>query len=120
MVFRYPLLFRTLVLWGRGIDPSWNLIVLGPKKLPELARSLGRGLAELRRTAEDLQRSILTEEAPLPRPRKDAPNSTPSAPPIPSPVLCTTQACPPANDPAKVGSGEGSPGSSTLGDADHH
>jgi hypothetical protein len=24
------LLFRTLVLWGRGFDPSWNLLVLGP------------------------------------------------------------------------------------------
>jgi Fe-S oxidoreductase len=24
------LLFRTLVLWGRGFDPSWNLFVLGP------------------------------------------------------------------------------------------
>jgi Fe-S oxidoreductase len=24
------LLLRTLVLWGRGFDPSWNLLVLGP------------------------------------------------------------------------------------------
>ncbi len=24
------LLFRTLVLWGRGFDPSWNLLILGP------------------------------------------------------------------------------------------
>jgi Fe-S oxidoreductase len=24
------LLFRTLVLWGRGFDPTWNLFVLGP------------------------------------------------------------------------------------------
>src|SRR3954454_20838134 len=24
------LLFRTLVLWGRGFDPTWNLLVLGP------------------------------------------------------------------------------------------
>lgn len=24
------LLFRTLILWGRGFDPTWNLLVLGP------------------------------------------------------------------------------------------
>jgi Fe-S oxidoreductase len=24
------LLFRTLVLWGRGFDPAWNLLILGP------------------------------------------------------------------------------------------
>ena len=38
------------------------LIVLGPKKLPEVARSLGRGLAQFRRASEDLRRSILVEE----------------------------------------------------------
>jgi len=31
------------------------LIVLGPKKLPELARALGKGMAELRRATEDLK-----------------------------------------------------------------
>jgi Tat protein translocase TatB subunit len=34
------------------------LIVLGPKKLPELARSLGKGLAELKKSAEDLKGSL--------------------------------------------------------------
>ena len=43
------------------------LIVLGPKKLPEVARSLGRGLAQFRRASEDLRRSILVEDAPLER-----------------------------------------------------
>jgi Tat protein translocase TatB subunit len=38
------------------------LIVLGPKKLPEVARSLGRGLAQFRRASEDLRRSILVED----------------------------------------------------------
>jgi Tat protein translocase TatB subunit len=33
-------------------------LVLGPKKLPELARSLGKGLRELRRASEDLRSSI--------------------------------------------------------------
>jgi len=37
------------------------LIVIGPKKLPGLARSLGRGLAEFRRATDDLQRTIHQE-----------------------------------------------------------
>lgn len=31
------------------------LIVLGPKKLPELARALGKGLAEFRRATDELK-----------------------------------------------------------------
>jgi TatA/E family protein of Tat protein translocase len=31
------------------------LIVLGPKKLPELARTLGKGLAEFRRATDELK-----------------------------------------------------------------
>ena len=38
------------------------LIVLGPKKLPEIARTLGRSLAEVRRASDDLRRSILLED----------------------------------------------------------
>ena len=37
------------------------LIVFGPQKLPELARALGKGLAELKRAADDVQRDIQTE-----------------------------------------------------------
>lgn len=44
------------------------LIVLGPQKLPEIARKLGRGLAEFRRTSEDLRRSILLGDEPGKRP----------------------------------------------------
>ncbi len=34
------------------------LLVFGPAKLPELARSLGRGLAEFRRASSDLRQSL--------------------------------------------------------------
>jgi len=34
------------------------LIVFGPKKLPELAKSLGRGMAEFKKATDDLKTSI--------------------------------------------------------------
>jgi TatA/E family protein of Tat protein translocase len=42
-----------------------GLLVLGPKRLPDLARSLGRGLAEFRRASSDMRREFLdvAEEA---------------------------------------------------------
>lgn len=37
------------------------LIVIGPQKLPDLARSLGKGLAEFKKATDDLKQSIDTE-----------------------------------------------------------
>jgi Tat protein translocase TatB subunit len=34
------------------------LIVIGPKKLPDIARSLGRGMAEFRRATDELKTSF--------------------------------------------------------------
>jgi Tat protein translocase TatB subunit len=34
------------------------LIVIGPQKLPELAKTLGRAMGEFKRSAQDLKRSI--------------------------------------------------------------
>lgn len=34
------------------------LLVVGPKKLPDLAKSLGRGLNEFRRASEDMATSV--------------------------------------------------------------
>lgn len=34
------------------------LLVLGPKRLPEVARSLGRGMAEFRRASSELRHSL--------------------------------------------------------------
>jgi len=36
-----------------------GLLVIGPKKLPELARSLGKGLAEFRRASTEMRREFL-------------------------------------------------------------
>jgi sec-independent protein translocase protein TatA len=37
------------------------LIVIGPKKLPEIARSLGKGLAEFKRASDDFRQNINDE-----------------------------------------------------------
>ena len=37
------------------------LLVFGPKRLPELGRSLGRGITEFRRASTDLKNSIERE-----------------------------------------------------------
>lgn len=37
------------------------LLIFGPRRLAELGRSLGRGLAEFRRAASDLRETIDTE-----------------------------------------------------------
>jgi sec-independent protein translocase protein TatA len=37
------------------------LLVIGPHKLPELAKSLGKGLAEFKKASEDFQRNIQDE-----------------------------------------------------------
>ncbi len=37
------------------------LLVFGPKKLPDLGKSLGRGLAEFKRASDDLKKTIEDE-----------------------------------------------------------
>jgi Tat protein translocase TatB subunit len=51
------------------------LIVLGPKRLPELARSLGKGIAEFRRASMDLRREFMdaSEEARIAPPQLASP-----------------------------------------------
>jgi Tat protein translocase TatB subunit len=61
-----------------------GLVVLGPKRLPELARTLGKSLAEFRRASNDLRREFMsaTEDADLSAPLL-APRTTPPAEPAP-------------------------------------
>ncbi len=63
------------------------LLVFGPRKLPDLGRSLGRTLAEFRKASNEL-RSTLEEEIRLEEPRQ------PAATPVPPPA--TAAASPPA------------------------
>jgi Tat protein translocase TatB subunit len=45
------------------------LLILGPKRLPEVARSLGRGMAEFRRTSSEIRDTL---SAPLEEVRREA------------------------------------------------
>lgn len=69
------------------------LLVFGPTKLPELARSLGRGLAEFRRASSDLRQSFAdaTEEPHIEKPpgeprASELEEGTGGSPPASSPV----------------------------------
>jgi Tat protein translocase TatB subunit len=69
------------------------LVVLGPKRLPEVARSIGKALAELRRQTsdivDDLQLNTMLGDDPPRRPAtpaaKPAAPATPDEPPTPRP-----------------------------------
>ena len=39
------------------------LVVIGPHKLPELARTLGKGFAEFKKATDDLQQNFKAESA---------------------------------------------------------
>jgi Tat protein translocase TatB subunit len=54
-----------------------GLLVLGPKRLPDLARSLGKGLAEFRRASTDLRREFIdvADEARIDRPAPAKPEA---------------------------------------------
>ena len=92
------------------------LLVFGPAKLPELARSLGRGLAEFRRASTEIRSSIMSatdpnaappptqgpademtqmplpSEAPAPAPPADAASTPPPAPEAATPSEPTSDA----------------------------
>jgi TatA/E family protein of Tat protein translocase len=69
------------------------LIVLGPKKLPELARALGKGLAEFRRATDELKDEFRQME-------RDTDDTTPSATPKDEPSLEKPPETKPENPPA--------------------
>ena len=66
-----------LSFWEIAIILAIALILLGPKKLPELARSLGKGLREFRRATEDF-RSTVDEEMRVADPARPVPPPAPA------------------------------------------
>jgi TatA/E family protein of Tat protein translocase len=67
------------------------LIFFGPKRLPDLAKSLGKGIAEFKKASEEVRKGI--EEAVKEEAAAESPKS-PETPPSPA------DAAPPATSPA--------------------
>ena len=70
------------------------LLVFGPKRLPDLARTLGRGLSEFRRASNDLRQNLRdaerlvenddsAEDAAKPPAQSGEPSAAPAATPDP-------------------------------------
>jgi len=78
------------------------LIVLGPKRLPEIARSLGKGMAEFRKASSEFQRTL---SASLEEPPPAAPPRRPAAEPeqVAEAVATVKPAPPLEKDPSKDG-----------------
>jgi sec-independent protein translocase protein TatA len=67
------------------------LIVFGPRKLPELGKSLGKSLAEFKRASNEL-RSSLEEEIRVEEDRERRPAPAPPPPAAPAPVAVDADA----------------------------
>lgn len=65
------------------------LIVFGPRKLPELGKSLGKSLAEFKRASNEL-RSSLEEEIRVEEERERTPSPAPAPAPTPAPAVATS------------------------------
>ncbi len=73
------------------------LLIFGPKRLPQIGRTLGKGMAEFRKASTELQRAINTElEEPSNTPATRRPALLPSEPPAPA---ATAAPADPATDP---------------------
>src|SRR5437660_12934180 len=83
------------------------LIIFGPRKLPELGRSLGKSLAEFKRASNELK-TTLEEEIRLDEQRAqlDASKAAAQQPPAPIAVPTTPVAVPPASSPVQTRTAE--------------
>lgn len=56
------------------------LIVVGPQKLPELSRQIGKGLREFKRVQDEVKDMVTFDLFSEPEPQRPTPSSTPSPP----------------------------------------
>jgi TatA/E family protein of Tat protein translocase len=77
------------------------LLLFGPRRLPEIGRTIGKGLSEFRRATNDLKRSIETEIELEEAPRRPAPvpPTAASLRGVPSPVPPESEPPAPASEP---------------------
>lgn len=86
------------------------LLVFGPRKLPEIGRTLGRALGEFRRATSDLKRTLDVEMSVDETVTKPPPRPTPDPVPVDRPALA------PLPTPGKDESSSGSEETSAKGD----
>lgn len=63
------------------------LIVLGPERMPKLARDLGRAMAEFRKTSDELKNEFLNADKYVDAATKPAPPAISAPPGAPEPAL---------------------------------
>ncbi|HUK55032.1 MAG TPA: Sec-independent protein translocase protein TatB [Nitrospiria bacterium] len=74
------------------------LLVVGPQRLPELARALGRGLAELKRATQDLKDEIDAEVRKIDEPAEAKSHGTGPADGAPRPTPEAGAPAPPTGE----------------------
>ena len=96
------------------------LLVFGPRKLPEIGRTIGRAMGELRRATADLKGSLdadlALEEDAESRHRKAA-SSAPSTSPAPAPAVASASETVRDSSSGSPESGSGDDESPPAGDA---
>ncbi|HUB08286.1 MAG TPA: twin-arginine translocase TatA/TatE family subunit [Myxococcales bacterium] len=70
------------------------LVLLGPDKLPEVARSIGKGMKEIRRATEDIRNTVEEELY-----RAEAAKPKPPVSPLPALTASIAAAAEPKNPP---------------------
>jgi sec-independent protein translocase protein TatA len=75
------------------------LLLFGGKRLPSIARSLGKASQDLRRASQDFKDQLMRADAEEPRPAPDSGkgNQPPVASPLPPPAPEGNRSMPPAN-----------------------
>ena len=72
-------MFGSLGVWEIALILVVALLLFGPRKLPEIGRTLGKGLAEFKKASNELRRSIETEVDAEERSEKAAIEARPTA-----------------------------------------
>jgi sec-independent protein translocase protein TatB len=74
-------------------------LLFGPKKLPEIGRKIGRGLAEFKRASNELKGQLETEMRLLESEDREKKISSPPPPPLENTVAVSAQTAPTSPEP---------------------